>query len=553
VSRLALVVFAALLLLPGGGRMGAMDSTDARYLAIAREMARDGEWIVPTLAGVPHLDKPPLAYWASSFGERIVGAGELGGRLTQQIALLATALVAAWAAERFAGRRWSLAAGLATLTAGLGFVLSRGAATDLLQLAFVSPALVLLHEGAMRRSDARVCAAFALLGASMWAKGPIALLVVAAVWSATAAVLRGRARLPLRGVAAGLVAFAVIGFPWYVLLERREPGVFGWFMGQLAGRVSGNHVGHVKDATYLVRAWLAGLLPWTPVVLLSLWRLRPRRPWRDADPVDVFLVAWTGAPVVLFSLFATKLASYIVPVVPAAALAMVRAASTGRLDDRAGRISVSVAAAATVLGALALGGAILAESQLGWRSAHFPTVHAGTAPLVFGAALVAIGALGLVLLPRAASLPVRRAVVAIAIGAGCVYAAAFHAVAADLPTMREEGRIVARVPGSRLVAFGFRPGLFYYAEPAATVYVAGITGLVEPFVAPERARRLALSRAEALAMLREDVPTFAWIDDWQEADLAALADTRELRRAHKYALVANPAAMRALAERGGVR
>ena len=46
-SRLALVLLGALLLLPGLGRMGAMDSTDARYLAIAREMAHTNEWLVP--------------------------------------------------------------------------------------------------------------------------------------------------------------------------------------------------------------------------------------------------------------------------------------------------------------------------------------------------------------------------------------------------------------------------------------------------------------------------------------------------------------------------
>jgi 4-amino-4-deoxy-L-arabinose transferase-like glycosyltransferase len=65
-SWLAVLTFGALLLLPGLGRLGALDSTDARYLAIGREMWATGDWLVPRLAGVPHLDKPPLTYWASS-------------------------------------------------------------------------------------------------------------------------------------------------------------------------------------------------------------------------------------------------------------------------------------------------------------------------------------------------------------------------------------------------------------------------------------------------------------------------------------------------------
>jgi 4-amino-4-deoxy-L-arabinose transferase-like glycosyltransferase len=548
--QIALVAFGVLLLLPGLGRMGAMDSTDARYLAIAREMARSGHWVVPQLGGAPHLDKPPLAYWGSIVGERIAGSGEFGGRSVEQLALIATALVVADAARRVAGPRWSLVAGLATLATGLTFALSRGVATDLYQLAFVTPALVLLHDGAVRRSAARVVAAFALLGVSMWAKGPIGLLVAASVWLATAVAVRKRAALPPSGVAIGLAVFAAVGIAWFVLVAQREPGVVDWLAGQLEGRLSGT-VGHVKGATYLVRVWMIGLLPWTPLVALALWRLRPRGPWREADPTDVFLIAWTVAPLVLFSLFVTKLPSYLAPIVPGAVLALVRAASRGLLDDRAARIALGAAALATVVAALGAGAAILAESQLGWDAVPRLAVHDGVAARLFGAALAVGGIAGAALLPRLLALDLRDALAAIAVGAGAVLAAGFHATAIDLPTLRGEGELIAGVPGARVVAFTFQPSLFYYAEPAATVYVAGVRGLVEPFVDAARARRLELSRDEALALLREDAPTFALIDAWQADDLAALADTRVLRRARKYALLANPAAQRALAASSG--
>jgi hypothetical protein len=48
--------------------MPALDSTDARYLEISREMYASGDWIVPRLATRPHLDKPPLTYWAAALG-----------------------------------------------------------------------------------------------------------------------------------------------------------------------------------------------------------------------------------------------------------------------------------------------------------------------------------------------------------------------------------------------------------------------------------------------------------------------------------------------------
>ena len=45
--------------------------------------------------------------------------------------------------------------------------------------------------------------------------------------------LRGRARLPLRGVALGLVVFAAIGLPWYALVATRENAAKNGLAGRL--------------------------------------------------------------------------------------------------------------------------------------------------------------------------------------------------------------------------------------------------------------------------------------------------------------------------------
>ena len=82
-----LLVCAALLLLPGLGRMRATENTDARYLEISRAMYASGDWLVPRLAGRPHLDKPPLTYWAASLGYAALGVTPFAGRLLEQLVL----------------------------------------------------------------------------------------------------------------------------------------------------------------------------------------------------------------------------------------------------------------------------------------------------------------------------------------------------------------------------------------------------------------------------------------------------------------------------------
>ncbi len=545
---IAVLAFGVLLLVPGVGRMGALDSTDARYLAIGREMWATGDWLVPRLAGVPHLDKPPLTYWAASLGYTLFGPTEFGGRFVEQLALVATALVVYRAARRFADPTWALPAALVLLTSGLPFALSRGLATDLFQLLFLTAALVAIVDAATRRSPALSAAAGALLGVAMLAKGPIALLVAASVWLAFAIVVRDRARLPWRGVALGFALFAAIGVPWYALIVRGNSGILDWFLEvQLASRVTGTDRGHLKDASYLLRIWVLGLLPWTPLVALALARLRPRGRLREADPVDVFLLAWALVPVLLFSLFPTKLGSYIAPAFPGAALVVARAGSRGLLDDRRARRVLATCGALVVLAALVAGAGMFIEAGIGFDLVPQLALHGSRASLGFGAGLVAAGLVGVFALRSLSTMNSARACAATALATGLLFALAFHAVAAAIPTLREQGRIVQRVPGARLVEFSIKPSLFFYADAEGRVSLAAVGGVVDPFVDTTIAQRLMLSRDDALALLREDAPTFALIDDEKSAALAQDSGVEEVSRMGRYVLLANPAALRALA------
>jgi 4-amino-4-deoxy-L-arabinose transferase-like glycosyltransferase len=548
----AVVAFGALLLLPGLGRMGALESTDARYLAIAHEMWITGDWLVPRLGGAPHLDKPPLVYWAGSAGFALVGPDAGGGRLVEQAFVLATALLVLGFARRFVAPSWSLVAALVFLTTALPYVTSRGLATDLFQLAFVTGALGCLFAGARTGRAGPVIAAGALLGGSMLAKGPIGLLVVAAVWGAFAAAVRGRARLSGPGVVLGLALFAGIGLPWYALLVSRQPALLDWFLGyQLASRLTASGAGHVKGATFLLRTWVLGLLPWTPVVGLALARLWPRGRLRDAEPLDVFLVAWAIVPVVLFSLFPTKLATYILPAFPGAALAVARAGSGRLLDDRAGRAALVASWLLIALAAATVALLLLLEGTLGvaWL-ARFDAAKL-RAPALVCTALGGLAALALVGARRAGRTrsPAAAARTCTAIGAvaGATFVIAFAGVAPALPTLRDTAALVRAVPGARAISFAFKPGLFFYLEPEHPVWVATVQGLLAPWVDPASVPRLTLRRAEAVAMLGGGAPTFALIARGPRADaLAAETGARPVRDEGKYVLLANPPALHAL-------
>ena len=144
-------------------------------------------------------------------------------------------------ARRLLPHAWAAVAGLALLTCPLVFGDSRVLSTDLFQLFFLTWALLLLYEGTLGRGDpVRVALALALLGASMLAKGPIALLVAAAIVAPYLALSRGSTRLPLAGVGLGLVLFAAIGLPWYAVMVADDPArVQTFLVDQLLGRAAG--------------------------------------------------------------------------------------------------------------------------------------------------------------------------------------------------------------------------------------------------------------------------------------------------------------------------
>ena len=58
------VVFAASLLLAGAFPL--LDPDEGRNAEVAREMAADGDLVVPHLAGMPYLDKPPALFWGAA-------------------------------------------------------------------------------------------------------------------------------------------------------------------------------------------------------------------------------------------------------------------------------------------------------------------------------------------------------------------------------------------------------------------------------------------------------------------------------------------------------
>jgi 4-amino-4-deoxy-L-arabinose transferase-like glycosyltransferase len=371
---------------------------EGRYAEIAREMVETGNWLVPHIWYVPHLDKPAFTYWAVAASLSVFGVNEWAVRLPLALAGLSAACATFLLVRSVAGAaaaRWSV---LLLGTSTLYWVMARMLTTDIFLTQFIAWAIYFFWRSwrsldafaeqpatnsqptadeddpagdararAARRSFGWQLAAWAAMAGGALAKGPIALAIPLVAfapllwWRCTRrnaekaedltlvpfGGLRSlgswtadpRLSVMLFGAIAGSTLFAVLALPWFLLLWQTVPNSFEFM-------VKGQVVGHAMQAAAKNRAqpfWFfipvlaVGFLPWTPL-LGWLWR---RAHWRslDARTQEAWLVlsVWAGFTFVLFSVNSAKLMHYILPMFPAlAALVALRwPAIAAHVVDRA--------------------------------------------------------------------------------------------------------------------------------------------------------------------------------------------------------------------------
>lgn len=322
ISRLVLMHFIPL-----------MDSTEARYGEIAREMLRSGNWI--TLLhnnGLPFLAKPPLSTWLSAASMGLFGVNEFAARLPNL--LLSIAIL--WLVWDFAKKRTNSSVAIITvlfLAGNLFYFLNAGTVmTDSTLIFCTTLSLLAFWRAMVDQSRTWAYLFFIGLGLGLLAKGPIATVLTAmpiffwvlihkqwrALW------------LNLPWIKGSFLALA-IALPWYILAEIRNPGFINYFViGEHFNRFfipnwNGNHYGfsHAKPYGMIWIYTLCGLYPWSPLALYWLFKHRKKLSSlfkQEDDGWLSYLLLCTFLPLFFFTFSRNIIYTYVFPSLPAAAL-----------------------------------------------------------------------------------------------------------------------------------------------------------------------------------------------------------------------------------------
>ncbi|MFL5340010.1 MAG: ArnT family glycosyltransferase [Gemmataceae bacterium] len=334
--HLVILTAAAVLTLPGLGRASLWDMDEGLNAEAAREMLESGNWVVPKFSFQLRDAKPALLYWLQAGTYRLFGVNEFAARLPSALA----AALAALLSYELARRMFSPAAGL------LGGLILISTLTVSQSGRFANPDALLLGCTALtfscfwagyapgRAGEPPRRGWFVPLGATcglgMLAKGPVGLVLPGATILLFLAWQRQLWTLLDRRLFLGAAAFLLVALPWYaaVSIETRGDFATGFFLKNNFGRYLRPMEDHRGPVYYHAGVLLMGFAPWSALLPVALWYAMrrpaaantPFSPVRATDPARRLLLCWFAVYLAFFSLSATKLPNYTLPLYPAVAL-----------------------------------------------------------------------------------------------------------------------------------------------------------------------------------------------------------------------------------------
>jgi 4-amino-4-deoxy-L-arabinose transferase-like glycosyltransferase len=299
---------------------------EGRYVGVAWEMMRSGDWLTPTLNGLPFFHKPPLFYWLTAGAMSILGSHEWAAR----VAPLLGACLGAFSLYLFVRRWWDERTARLTLVALLAqplfFIGGQFANLDMLVAGCITATIVLAAHAALcfdRGLTYRnaLAGAYAMAALGVLSKGLIGIVIPALVLAVWLHAFRSWRVLLALVWWPGVLLFLLLAAPWFVAMQWRFPDFLDYFfvVQHFKRFAAGGFNNEQPFWFYFAVLLLFGLPGWPWVV--RLYRREAAEP-SECRPMRGLMVIWVVMVVLFFSLPTSKLIGYVLPAVPPLAALM---------------------------------------------------------------------------------------------------------------------------------------------------------------------------------------------------------------------------------------
>ena len=321
---------------------------EGRYAEIPREMAASGDWVTPRLNDLKYFEKPPLQYWATAAAYTVFGEHQWTARLWTALTGFAGLLLVWFTGLRLFGREAAaysaMLLGSSLLYVGMGHINTLDMGVTFFTTLGIAGLLISQQEygrnqrrtkGALKGSFNWMLVAWAGMALAVLSKGLMGIVLPGTALIIYCVVQQDFSILKRMHWLVGLSVFLLITAPWFYLVMKANPEFFHFFfIHEHFERFTTKEHGRYQPWYYFIPILLAGMLPWSVLMLNTLWRTifgasagsmkmeRDSKQAAKAFNAGRFLVIWVLFVFAFFSMSDSKLPSYVLPMFPPLALLM---------------------------------------------------------------------------------------------------------------------------------------------------------------------------------------------------------------------------------------
>jgi 4-amino-4-deoxy-L-arabinose transferase-like glycosyltransferase len=295
------------------GSWGVIETSEARYAEISKEMYQSKDLIHPRMLGILHYHKPPVIYWITTFAYSIFGTTEFAARFFLQVVyFLQVILIYRIALLIFNDKRTSLYAAIVYATLPMVLISIRGLTTDAYVNTIILGAILSWLSFIKHQKIIYIYTTTLLLGIGFLTKGPVPWIYAGAVILGTFTFASNFKKYWIHYLI-GIIITLPLAFSWYIQIISENSHLRDYFLFHhtVERFTNASTFKRAEPWWYYIAVLPAVMLTWFLILIVGMIQNK-----LGDMPLLIKRIAiwWVLLPFIFFSIASSKLVLYILPI-----------------------------------------------------------------------------------------------------------------------------------------------------------------------------------------------------------------------------------------------
>ena len=302
----------------------------------AKEMLESKSFMTPLIFHQPQFEKPPLFYWCLEGSFKVLGVSPMAARLIPALCGFLGVILTFFFCRRVFNEKIAYISTIVVGTSALYLGMSKAVLTDIMLSVLVTAAFYAFYLWFLERKQSYLYGLALAAALAVLTKGPIAIVILIAACVLFLIAVKEFKLLREFIIHPWVLVFCLLSIPWYAVMIAKYGNVFinEFFIHDNWHRILRAEHKSADRWYFYPMIMTVGLFPWTFYLIIM------GRGWKKYRKECIFLLIWVAVTFLIFQRAHSKLASYIVPLMPA--LGILLSISISAFSQRCKRMRVLV-------------------------------------------------------------------------------------------------------------------------------------------------------------------------------------------------------------------